>query len=53
VCHVIQNILSTLKMCEPIKPSSWDQGGILRDIFTITRTVDNAVDVVLDSPAKI
>ena len=39
-------------MCETIKPSSWDQGGILRDIFTITRTVDNAVDAVLDSPAK-
>lgn len=39
-------------MCETIKPSSWDQGGILRDIFTITRTVDNAVDSVLDSPAK-
>lgn len=32
-------------MCDPIKPSSWDQGGILRDIFTITRTIDNAIDV--------
>ena len=39
-------------MCETIKPSSWDQGGILKDIFAITRTVDNAVDAVLDSPAK-
>lgn len=39
-------------MCETIKPSSWDQGGILRDIFTITRTIDNAVDSVFDSPAK-
>jgi hypothetical protein len=47
VYPVIQN-----NMCETIKPSSWDQGGILRDIFTITRTIDNAVDAVLDSPAK-
>jgi hypothetical protein len=39
-------------MCKTIKPSSWDQGGILRDIFTITSTVDNAVDLVIDSPAK-
>ena len=39
-------------MCETIKPSSWDQGGILRDIFTITRTIDNAIDLVIDSPAK-
>jgi hypothetical protein len=40
-------------MCETVKPSSWDQGGILRDIFTITRTIDDSVDAVLDSPAKI
>ena len=38
-------------MCELIKPSSWDQGGILRDIVVLTRTVDDAVDSVLDSPA--
>ena len=31
-------------MCESIKPSSWDQGGILRDVFVITRTIDNAID---------
>jgi hypothetical protein len=47
-----QNTLSTLKMCETIKPSSWDQGGILRDIFFITRTIDDAVDAALDCPAK-
>jgi hypothetical protein len=40
-------------MCETIKPSSWDQGGILRDVFPITRTIDNAVDAILDHPAKI
>ena len=39
-------------MCETIKPSSWDQGGILRDIFVITWTIDNAIDAALDSPAK-
>jgi hypothetical protein len=52
VCPVTQNILSTYKMCQTIKPSSWDQGGILRDIFTITRTIDDAVDSTLDSPHK-
>lgn len=31
-------------MCETIKPSSWDQGGILRDVFSITRTIDNSID---------
>jgi hypothetical protein len=31
-------------MCESIKPSSWDQGGILRDVFVITRTIDNDID---------
>ena len=35
-------------MCETIKPSSWDQGGILRDIFVITKTIDNAVDAIED-----
>ena len=40
-------------MCDPIKPSSWDQGGILKDIFVITRTIDDAVDAILDHPAKI
>ena len=35
-------------MCETIKPSSWDQGGILRDIFAITRTIDNAIDSIED-----
>ena len=39
------------KMCELIKPSSWDQGGILRDIVVLTKNVDDAVDSVLDSPA--
>jgi energy-converting hydrogenase Eha subunit F len=39
-------------MCETIKPSSWDQGGILRDIFVITRTIDDAIDAALDFPAK-
>jgi len=38
-------------MCELIKPSSWDQGGILRDIVVLTRTVDDAIDASLDSPA--
>jgi hypothetical protein len=33
-------------MCETIKPSSWDQGGILKDIFPITKNVDNAIDSV-------
>jgi hypothetical protein len=47
VCLVTQN-----NMCETIKPSSWDQGGILRDIFVITRTIDDAIDAVLDFPAK-
>jgi hypothetical protein len=51
-CLVIQNTLNTLKMCETIKPSSWDQGGILKDIFVITRTIDDAVDAALDHPAK-
>jgi hypothetical protein len=40
-------------MCQTIKPSSWDQGGILRDVFSITQTIDNAVDAVLDSPTKV
>jgi hypothetical protein len=39
-------------MCEIIKPSSWDQGGILRDIVVLTRTVDDAIDESLDSPSK-
>ena len=39
-------------MCETIKPSSWDQGGILRDIFTIVRTIDDSIDAVLDYHAK-
>jgi hypothetical protein len=52
VYPAIQNTLNILKMCETIKPSSWDQGGILRDIFVITRTIDDAVDAALDSPAK-
>jgi len=40
-------------MCKIIKPSSWDQGGILRDIIVLTSTVDDGVDSVLDSPAKV
>ena len=39
-------------MCETIKPSSWDQGGILRDIFTITRTIDDSIDSALEHPCK-
>lgn len=39
-------------MCETIKPSSWDQGGILRDIFTITRNIDDSIDAALYCPCK-
>lgn len=31
-------------MCLEPSPSSWDQGGILRDIFTIARTIDDHID---------
>jgi hypothetical protein len=50
VCFVCLVILKN--MCETIKPSSWDQGGILRDISPVIKTIDNAVDAVLDTPAK-
>jgi hypothetical protein len=35
-------------MCEQQSPSGWDIGGLPKSISPITKTVDDAVDKVLD-----
>lgn len=34
-------------------PSGWDIGGIVKDIFPVRWTVDNAVDAIEDSEVAI
>jgi hypothetical protein len=35
-------------MCESQTPSAWDIGGLPKSISPINKTIDNAVDKVLD-----